>query len=262
MSDDGQVRLEREGHVGVITIDRPAKLNTMTLAMDHEMAEICHQVNLDPNVRSVILTGAGDRAFSAGSDITGIEDYGNNWEYRNRVERGEDYAIAVWNLRKPVVAAIDGYAIGGGLELVCASDIRLATPESSFAAGEIRWGWHGGSGATQWLTRAIAPGHASRMLMTGDRISGDEAYRIGLVQELLPREALASSAMELAQTIASRGPIAVQSTKNLIRVAMSASLEVGMAYENDMFAYCMLTNDAAEGRAAFVEHREPEFRGE
>jgi enoyl-CoA hydratase/carnithine racemase len=165
-------------------------------------------------------------------------------------------------MRKPVVVAINGYAIGGGLEMACASDIRLATPESSFGAGEIRWGWHGGSGQTQFLTRAIGPGHALRLLLTGDRIDGNEAYRIGLVQELLPRERLMERALELARTIASRPPIAVQSAKNLVRVAQSTSVEIGLAYENDMFSYLMLTKDAAEGRRAFVEKREPEFKGE
>jgi enoyl-CoA hydratase/carnithine racemase len=146
--------------------------------------------------------------------------------------------------------------------MACASDIRLATAESSFGAGEIRWGWHGGSGQTQFLTRAIGPGHALRLLLTGDRIDGNEAYRIGLVQELLPRERLMERALELTRTIASRPPIAVQSAKNLVRVAQSSSVEIGLAYENDMFSYLMLTKDAAEGRRAFVEKREPEFKGE
>jgi enoyl-CoA hydratase/carnithine racemase len=240
---DGQVRLERNGHVGLITIDRPAKLNAMTVAMDREMNAILHEVNNDDVIHALLLTGAGERAFSAGSDITDLDAYGTNWKYR-------------------VVVAINGYAIGGGLEMACASDIRLATPESSFGAGEIRWGWHGGSGQTQFLTRAIGPGHALRLLLTGDRIDGNEAYRIGLVQELLPRERLMERALELARTIASRPPIAVQSAKNLVRVAQSTSVEIGLAYENDMFSYLMLTRDAAEGRRAFVEKREPEFKGE
>lgn len=264
MSDtaDGAVRLIRDGHVGVVTIDRPAKLNAMTVAMDRQMNSITAEVNNDDSIRVVLLTGAGDRAFCAGSDITDLDGYGTNWQYRNRFDAGKDYAHAVWHMRKPVVVAIHGYAIGGGLEMACASDIRLATPESSFGAGEIRWGWHGGSGATQFLTRAIGPGHALRLLLTGDRIDGTEAYRIGLVQELLPPESLDERAHELAATIAARGPIAVQSTKNLVRVAQSASIEVGLAYENDMFSYCMLTADAAEGRRAFAEKREPLFRGE
>lgn len=259
---EGTIRLERLGHVGVITMDRPAKLNTFTVEMDRRLNSLTREINTDSEIRAVVLTGAGDRAFCAGSDITNLDGYGSNWEYRNRFDRGEDYVNGIWRIRKPVVAAINGYAIGGGLELACASDIRLATPASKFGAGEIKWGWHGGSGATQFLTRAIGPGYASKLLFTGDMIDGEEAYRIGLVQELHSPDTLTDKAMRLATTIASRGPIAVQSTKNLVRIAQSASTEVGLAYENDMFAYCMATHDAAEGRAAFAEGRQPVFRGE
>jgi enoyl-CoA hydratase/carnithine racemase len=258
---DGTIRLERDGRVGVIVIDRPDKLNAITVAMDHQMNELRREVNGDDSIGAVVLTGAGDRAFTAGSDINDLEGYGNNWQYRNRFERDEDYVWALWRIRKPVVAAIAGYAIGGGMELACASDIRLATPDSSFACAEIRWGWHGGSGSTQLLTRAVGPGHANRLLMTGEPIGGEEALRIGLVQELLPREDLMVRALSLAGTIASRAPIAVQSTKNLVRVAQSSSIDVGWSYENDMFAYCMLTEDAAEGRRAFAERRDPAFKG-
>ncbi len=258
---DGEVRLERDGHVGTMVLDRPSKLNAMTVAMDRQMNELVYELNNDDQIRCVILKGAGDRAFSAGSDITDLDEYGTNWQYRNRMDRNEDYAIAVWRIRKPVVAAIHGYAIGGGLEMACASDIRIGTPESSYAAGEIRWGWHGGSGATQHLTRAIGPGHAARLLLTGDRIDGTEAHRIGLIQELLSFEELHPRAEELAGAIASRAPIATQSTKNLVRVAQSTSVEVGMRYENDMFSYLMLTDDAAEGRRAFSEKRDPHFEG-
>jgi len=261
MKDDGTVRMTRAGDVAVLTIDRPAKLNAMTVAMDRRMNELTFEINNDDDIRAVVLTGAGDRAFCAGSDITDLDGYGSNWQYRNRFGARRDYARAVWDVRKPIVAAIDGYAIGGGLEMACASDIRLATAGSSFAAGEIQWGWHGGSGATQLLTRAIGPGHASRLLLTGDRIDGAEALRIGLVQELIAPDVLQEKALELAARIASRSPIAAQSVKNLVRVAQSASVEVGLAYENDMFSYCMMTADAAEGRAAFAEKREPRFSG-
>ena len=258
---DGQVRLERDGHVATITIDRPHKLNAMTVAMDRRMNDCVDEVNDDDAIRSVVLTGAGEQAFSAGSDLTGLDGYGSNWHQRNRGARREDYALGVWRVRKPVVAAIAGYAVGGGLEMACASDIRIATPEASLGAGEIRWGWHGGSGATQHLTRAVGPGHAARLLLTGDRIDGREAHRIGLVQELVTYEDLHTRAHELAAAIAARAPIAAQSAKNLIRVAQSASVEVGLAYENDMFSYLMLTADAAEGRAAFADKRPPRFEG-
>jgi len=261
MTTTEDIRIDRDGHVATITIDRPEKLNAMTVEMDRRMNALVYEVNNDDEVRCVVLTGAGDRAFSAGSDITDLDEYGTNWQYRNRTARNEDYALGIWTVRKPIVAAVGGYAIGGGLEMICASDIRIATPESMFAAGEIRWGWHGGSGATQHLTRAIGPGHAARLLLTGDRIDGNEAYRIGLVQELVEFADLQSRAQELATRIASLAPIATQSTKNLIRVAQSTSIDVGLAYENDMFSYLMMTEDAAEGRRAFSEKREPEFEG-
>lgn len=259
------IRYETSGPVATITIDRPDKLNAMTVAMDAEFNAACREANLDDAVRAVVLTGArGEhgKAFCAGSDIGDLDEYGTNWQYRNRMDAGKDYVYGLWHVRKPVVAAIFGYCIGGGLELACASDVRVAEPTARFAAGEIKWGWHGGSGATQLLTRAIGPGHAARLLLTGEQIDAAEAHRIGLTQlPAEPGEAL-DVATSLAERIADMAPIAAQSTKNLVRVATSTSVEVGMRYENDMFAYCMLTSDAAEGRRAFADKRTPVFQGE
>lgn len=258
---DGEIRLEKHGYVAHLVIDRPAKLNAMTVAMDHRMNDLVYEINNDKSVRSVLLSGAGERAFSAGSDITDLDEYGDNWSYRNRFDSRGDYARAVWLIRKPVIAAINGYCIGGGLEMASASDVRIATPEASFGAGEIRWGWHGGSGQTQLLTHLIGPGHASRLLLTGDRVDGEEALRIGLVQQLVPFDQLIDTAMTLAQTIAERSPIAIERTKYMVRVAQNVGLDAGLLVENDSFSYLMMTEDAAEGRAAFGEKRAPEFKG-
>lgn len=258
---DGEIRLERDGFVAHVIIDRPAKLNAMTVAMDHRMNDLSFEINNDKTIRAVVLSGAGDRAFCAGSDITDLDEYGDNWSYRNRFDSRGDYARAVWLIRKPVIAAVHGYCIGGGLEMASASEIRIATPESSFGAGEINWGWHGGSGQTQLLTHLIGPGHASRMLLTGERIDGAEALRIGLVQQLVDREQLVETAMALATTIASKSPIAIERTKYMVRVAQNVPLEAGLLVENDSFSYLMMTEDAAEGRAAFAEKREPHFTG-
>ncbi len=258
---DGEVRLERHGFVAHVVIDRPAKLNAMTVAMDHQMNALVFELNNDKSVRSILLSGAGERAFCAGSDITDLDEYGDNWSYRNRFDARGDYARAVWQLRKPVIAAIHGYCIGGGLEMATASDVRIASPDASFGAGEIRWGWHGGSGQTQLLTHLVGPGHASRMLLTGDRIDAAEALRIGLVQQVVDRADLIDTAMALAQTIAERSPIAIERTKYMVRVAQNVPLEAGLLIENDSFSYLMMTEDAAEGRAAFSEKREPTFKG-
>lgn len=260
-SDEGSVRLERDGHVAMIVLDRPTKLNAMTVTMDHQMNSIVYEVNNDRDIRSVLLRGEGERAFCAGSDIGDLDGYGDNWSYRNRFDARSDYARAVWLIRKPVVVAIQGYCIGGGLEMACAADIRLAAPDASFGAGEINWGWHGGSGQTQLLTRLLGAGHASRLLLTGDRIDAEEALRIGLVQQLVTRETLLEEAMSLACTIAERAPIATERIKYMVRVAHNAPLETGLLVENDSFSYLMMTEDAQEGRKAFAEKRQPRFTG-
>lgn len=258
---DGEVRLERDGHIAHLVIDRPAKLNAMTVAMDHQMNDLVFEINNDPSIRAIVLSGTGDRAFSAGSDITDLDEYGDNWSYRNRFDNRTDYARAIWLLRKPAVAAVQGYCIGGGLEMASACDIRLASPDASFGAGEIRWGWHGGSGQTQFLTHLIGPGHASRILLTGDRIDADEALRIGLVQQLVPRDELLAAATQLAATIAERSPIATQRVKYMVRVAQNIGIDAALLVENDSFSYLMKTEDAVEGQAAFAEKRTPVFHG-
>jgi enoyl-CoA hydratase/carnithine racemase len=257
----GTVRLERDGHVAHLVIDRPTKLNTMTVDMDRQINELVYEINNDASIRAIVLRSEGTRAFSAGSDINDLGEYGSNWEYRNRFDRRRDYARAVWQIRKPVVAAINGYAYGGGLEMACASDIRIAGHGATFAAGEIRWGWHAGSGQTQFLTRLIGAGHASRILMTGQPIDAAEAYRIGLVQELVDIDAVVSRATALAGDIAALSPIAIERTKFMVRMAENVPLEAALLVENDSFAYIMLTDDAAEGQAAFSEKRPPQFRG-
>lgn len=259
---DGQVRLERSAAVATLTLDRPAKLNAMTVEMDKQINGHAYTLNGDDQVRAVVLTGAGTRAFCAGSDLTGLSGYGTNWQYRNRFDRRLDYVRAVWSIRVPVVAAISGYCMGGGLEMACACDVRFCTPESTFAAAEIRWGWHGGSGQTQLLTKLVGAGAASELLLGGQSIDADRALAIGLVQRVVQAEELPQAAAAFASLVAGHAPVAVQSVKNLVRVAQTSSYEVGFAYENDMLAYEMRTADAAEGQRAFADRRAPRFTGE
>jgi enoyl-CoA hydratase len=249
--------VERSDHRLTVTLDRPAKLNTITPAMGKALMSLVPIINEDDDVRVVVLQGAGDRAFSAGSDVSVLDQYGSNWQLRNRV----DYARQVWAVRKPVIAKIRGYCIGGGLELALMSDIRVATPSGRFGAGEIKLGWHGGAGNTQLLPRVISPGKAMSMLLTGDLIEADEAYRCGLVDELVDDRAIDAFVDDLSSRIAGNAPIAAQLAKHLVRISQSTSLEVGLAYENDTFAYCFTTEDSTEGRAAFAEKRPPRFQG-
>jgi enoyl-CoA hydratase/carnithine racemase len=258
----GTIQLTVDGHVATILIDRPRKLNAITSAMDEQLNECYYQINQMDEVRAVVLRGAGDRAFCAGSDINNLDDYGSNWQIRNRMFSRKDYVWGLLTVRKPVIVAVRGYAWGGGLELCSASDIRIGTHSATFCAAEIRNGWHGGSGSTQILTRLLGPGKASEMLMTGDPIDAAEAYRCGLLTRLVEDNELESTAYAMANRIAEHSPIVIESVKNMIRIAQDTTLSVGLTYENDMFAYLMKTKDAEEGRAAFAEKRKPVFRGE
>jgi enoyl-CoA hydratase/carnithine racemase len=252
-----ELRSDHVGHVLTITINRPEKLNTLTPAMGKALAQLVEEINEEESIRVVILRGEGQRAFSAGSDVSVLDQYGTNWQLRNRT----DYARAIWAIRKPVIAQISGHCIGGGLEMALMSDIRIADTTASFAAGEIKLGWHGGAGNTQLLPRTVPTGGAALMLMTGDPVAATEAHRLGLVDVVSDPEQLDDVVNSTALKIAQNSPIAVQLTKHLMRTAQSTSLEVGLAYENDLFAYCFTTNDSAEGRAAFFERRAPRFAG-
>lgn len=255
MSDE--LRVDLNGHVLSIVIDRPAKLNTMTPAMGKTLMSLVDRVNEDPDVRVVVLQGSGERAFSAGSDVSVLDQYGTNWQLRNRV----DYARAIWAMRKPVISKIRGYCIGGGLEMALMSDLRYCDPTGRFGAGEIKLGWHGGAGNTQLLPRTIGPGMALEMLLTGDMIDASEALRVGLVQRVLPTDELDAFVDDMAARVAASAPIAAQLAKHLVRVSQSASLEIGLAYENDTFTYCFTTEDSNEGRSAFLDKRPPKFQG-
>ena len=218
----------REGAIATITLQRPAKLNTVTAAMGRQLFAIATEINGDDAVRVVVLQGTGERAFSAGSDVKVLDDYGTNFQLRNR----PDYCTALWTIRKPVIASIRGYCIGGGLEMALSCDIRVASETARFGAGEIKLGWHGGAGNTQLLPRLVADAD------------------------------LEATTAALAERIAANAPIAAQLAKHLIRMSESTAVDVGLRWENDLFAYCFTTQDAVEGRAAFTEKRQPVFKGE
>ena len=256
MSTDNLIFTQQD-HIATIRINRPEKLNTMTPDMGKALVELVHQINADDDVRVVILTGTGERAFSAGSDVKVLDEYGTNWQLRNRT----DYAKEIYGIRKPVIAQIRGYCIGGGLEMALVSDVRIASENAKFGAGEVKLGWNGGAGNTQLLPRLVGYGKAMQMLITGDMIDAQEAHRTGLVQEVVSDEQLEDTVMGIASAAAQNAPIAVQAIKHLVRMSESTTIEVGLAYENDLFAYCFTTEDAAEGQAAFKEKRDPVFKG-
>lgn len=246
---------ETEGRVGIITYARPEKLNAMTPEMAELMVAAVARCNEDDEIRAVVLTGTG-KAFCAGSDIALLDSYKTPWEFRNRTE----YCDALRALRKPSIAAINGYAFGGGLEMALSCDIRIGAGGAKLGAPEIKLGWIGGGGMVALLAQSIGPSNAALMVMTGDPISAEQALAWGLVSELHPADALRARAVEIATTIASRAPIAAETAKSNLAAALNLPLEQAIAYERDLQTICFATEDAAEGRAAFVEKRVPQFR--
>jgi enoyl-CoA hydratase len=250
------IRFAIADYVATILIDRPEKLNAMTPAMADALVTAVTECNASDAVRCVIVTGGGEKAFCAGSDIATLDSYATAWDFRNRA----DYCDALRACRKPVIAAINGYALGGGLETALACDIRIASSHAKFAAPEIKLGWIGGGGMAAGLAHAIGASNAAMMLLTGDMIDAERALGWGLVSEVLAPDALMPRAEELARTIASRAPIAAETAKLDLHAAFSMPLDKAIGYERDMQAICFATEDAQEGRAAFAEKRAPVFR--
>lgn len=254
---DAPVTYRVEDGVALITLDRPEKLNAITTAMAWRMKEICDVVNGDDAVRVVVLTGAGERAFCAGTDVTSLDDFATPWQLRRRPA----YTDYVRTVEKCVIAAVNGYAYGGGLELALSCDIRIASVGASFAAPEVRLGWIGGGGMAALLTHSVGPSNAALMVSTGNPIDAEQALRWGLVSEVLPGDRLLERSLELATTIASRPPIATQVAKLNLRAAHHLSVDDAIRYERDLQTLSFYTEDAAEGRRAFLEKRPPVFKG-
>lgn len=243
-------------HVATITLNRPAKLNALTPEMAAALIAAVSECNGSDAVRCVVITGAGQKAFSAGSDITTLDGYATAWDFRNR----DDYCDALRACRKPVVAAVNGYALGGGLETAMAADIRIASSNARFAAPEIKLGWIGGGGMAAGLTYSMGVSNAAMMLLTGDMIDAEKALAWGLVSEVVAPDALLGRAQAIAGTIASRAPIAAETAKLNLRASHTMPWEKAIEYERDLQAICFATEDAREGRAAFAEKRAPVFR--
>jgi enoyl-CoA hydratase len=242
-------------HIATITLDRPEKLNAMTPDMAAALVEAVATCNTSNDVRVVIITGAGEKAFSAGSDITTLDAYATPWDFRNR----QDYCDALRACRKPVIAAINGYALGGGLETAMACDIRIASENARFAAPEIKLGWIGGGGMAVGLAHSVGMSNAALMLYTGEMVDAGRAAAWGLVSAVTAPEDLLPRAREIAAQIAARAPIAAETAKLNLRAAHQMPYEKAIEYERDLQAICFATADAAEGRKAFAERRAPIF---
>ncbi|QED48985.1 enoyl-CoA hydratase/isomerase family protein [Cytobacillus dafuensis] len=251
-----KVKYEEKNRIGIITIDSPP-VNSLDREVFDQLESVVTQIGANVNV--IIIEGAGTKAFVAGADIK--EFPGLAPEAGEALcTRGQSIFNLLAELKQPVIAAIDGFTLGGGLELALACDIRISTARSQFGLPEVKLGIIPGYGGTQRLPRLIGIGKAMQLIFTGDFITAEKAYQIGLVEEVTETDAL-SKAIEIANSISSRGPIAVKAAKEAVMKGMQLSLKEGLNLEAKLFGDLCTTEDKEEGVAAFFEKREPVFTG-
>lgn len=250
---------EKRDRIGYVTLNRPERLNALNFQMRDDISAVCREIAADPAVWVVIWTGSGDRAFCAGADIREGEFGLSQIEARNRRINNQFHA-AIQNLERPVIAAINGYALGGGLEVALACDIRIASERAEVGLPEVTLGRIPGAGGTQRLPRLVGPGLALEMILTGKRISAQEAYRIGLVNQVVPHERLIPAAEEMANVILERAPLAVRFAKESVLRGLSMTLEQGLVHETSLSTLLLNTEDRREGEQAFKEKRAPRFQ--
>ena len=253
------IEYEKEGNIATFTLNRPHVFNAQNLQLLKELHETMIDFRDDPDMWVGIITGAGDKAFCAGADIKETipfmkENRGKFWSFPSTPMRGMD----MW---KPLIAAINGLTLGGGLELALACDIRIASESSKFGVPEVKLGIIPGAGGTQRLPRMIPWCKAAQLLLTGDTIDAQEAYRIGLVNEVVSSKQVISTAKKWAERICKVGPLAVRAAKEAMVRGSNMSLDDGLRLEDSMETFLLGTEDFKEGVAAFLEKRNPEFRG-
>lgn len=254
------VRLERSDGVAVVTIDRPDKLNALNRATIVELGAAMRSVREDADVRGIVLTGSGGKAFVAGADIAELARMGpvDGIEVSRL---GQRVFREIELSRKPVVAAVNGFALGGGCELAMACQLRLAAENARFGLPEVKLGIIPGYGGTLRLPRLVGRGRALEMILTGEMIDAHEAYRIGLVNRVVPQESLLDEARALVGRIGSNGPVAVGLAIECATRGTELDMDDGLALESNLFGLLAATEDMREGMSAFLEKRKAEFRG-
>ena len=247
----------KEGNIGLVQLNRPKVMNALSFELISELVNGLEELDRDETVRVIILTGSG-RAFAAGADLSEMSKstvvdlmLGRRFELWDRIRK----------ISKPIIAAVGGYCLGGGNELAMNCDIIIASEVATFGQPEVNVGIIPGAGGTQRLTRVVGKYKAMEMILTGKAISAEEAYRIGLINRVVPPESLMEESKKLATEIASKPPISIRSAKEAILRAQDAALEVGLEFERKSFYMLFATEDAKEGMKAFLEKRTPNFKG-
>lgn len=251
---------DKKGKVAAITINRPKVMNALNTQLAGEMRDALSDAEADENIRVIVITGAGDRAFCAGADIGELAVLGGI-EARDFSLLAQSLTTQIERVRKPVVAKINGLCLGGGNEVAMSCDFRIASDKASFGQPEINLGIIPGMGGTQRLTRLIGRTKAIEMDMLGEMIPAAEAHRLGLVNKVVPADELDKAVDELAEKLGSKGPVALGMVKLAVNNGMDMDLNRGLYYEAECFGAACGTEDAKEGTKAFMEKRKPEFKG-
>ena len=260
MSEFQNIKFEKKNQIAYVTIDRPKVLNALNMAMMQELKQAFESIKDDPEVRVAILTGAGEKSFVAGADIgeLGQQTPVSAKEYTHR---GQAIVDAIENLGKPVIACVNGFALGGGCELAMACTMRLASDNAKLGQPEVKLGLIPGYGGTQRLPRLVGKGLAMQQILTGEMISAQDAHRIGLVNEVMPQAELIARAEAIAAKIIANSPLAIQYAMEAVNRGYDMMLADGLFLEATLFAVCCATEDKNEGTRAFLEKRAAQFKG-
>ena len=257
---------ENLGQVRLITINRAAKMNSLDFAANDELVAVWREFDADDSARVAVVTGAGEQAFCAGADL---KTYTLNFaraaapEFRERFTNGPGFGGITRNLdiNKPIVAAINGFAISGGFELALACDLRFCSPNAEFALQDAKWGFHACDGGLIRLPQIVGLGHAMEIILSGERIDADHAYRIGLVNRVFPQAELLQKTMDYAQMLAKRAPLSQRFAKEVMRRTMGMTLDEALRAESRSFKDLAMTADLEEGLNSFRERRDAVFVG-
>ena len=259
MAEYETITVEIRERVAILTIDRPDKLNALNSTVHSEGVAALDELRKNGEVRVLVITGAGEKSFIAGADIS--EFKGRTPVTQRSTFQERSLFNAIDTFPKPVIAMVNGFCLGGGNELALACDLRVCSPNARFSQPEINLGIMPGGGGTQRLTRLVGEGRSMEMMLTGDMIDAETAYKFGLVNHVYDATELEVKTMELANKIAEKAPIALQLCKEAVKFASRSNLDEGLRREVDLFAICFSTEDKVEGVSAFLEKRKPVFKG-
>ena len=255
------IAVELDGAVAVITLNRPNVLNALNAQLLGELSTSLAELEHDANVRAIVITGSGPKAFAAGADIGELNALPNAFEGAAKARTGQSITLQIERLKKPVIMAINGFALGGGCELAMAGDIRIASENAKFGQPEVNLGLMPGYGGSQRTTRLVGKGMSMYLCLTGEMIDAQEALRIGLVQRVVPAESLLDETKKIAQTIASKAPLAIEACKRAVNGGAHLPIADALELEALEFGTLVSTNDFKEGTSAFLEKRKAQWKG-